>query len=53
MDSANLYFEDVLGAEDQAEALKFAEQRLDEEFERVKKAILKNYKYQIEQKAKK
>lgn len=53
MDSANLYFEDVLGAEDQAEALKFAEQRLDEEFERVKKAILKNYKYRIEQKGEK
>lgn len=49
LDNANLYIEDVLGAEDQSEAIKNAEQRLDDEFGRVKQVILKNYKYRIEQ----
>lgn len=53
LDNANLYLEDVLGAEDQSEAMKHAEQRLNEEFGRVKEAILKNYKYRIEQQSNK
>lgn len=48
LSNADSYIDDILGAGDQEEALKFAEERLNEEFDRAKAAILKNYKAQLD-----
>lgn len=50
LDNADTYVEDILGAENEADALKFAEERLTEEFARVKESILKNYKARLDPK---
>jgi len=48
LDNADIYVEDILGAESEDDALKFAEERLTEEFTRVKESILKNYKVRLD-----
>jgi hypothetical protein len=48
LDNADIYIDDILGVESEEDALKFAEQRLTEEFARVKQSILKNYKARID-----
>ncbi|MFA0809438.1 hypothetical protein [Microbulbifer epialgicus] len=46
--NADQYIDDILGTEDKKEALDYAEERLNIEFDKAKSAILKNYKAQIE-----
>lgn len=53
LDNADLYIDDILGAESEDEAMKFAEERLTEEFTRVKQSILKNYKARLDAQQKK
>jgi hypothetical protein len=48
LENADIYIDDILGVESDDDALKFAEQRLTEEFARVKQSILKNYKARFE-----
>lgn len=52
MGNADSFVEDILGAENQEETLQYAEERLTEEFARVKESILKNYKVKLDLQAK-
>jgi len=51
LSNANLYVDDLVGAEDQKASLKFAEQRMTEEFESAKKSFLDNYAQYLNHKA--
>jgi hypothetical protein len=48
LDSAEIYVGDILGAGDKEEAFEFAEKRLNEDFTRVQKIILQQYKARLE-----
>lgn len=50
--NADIYIVDILGAEDKEEALEYAEERLTNEFTRVKESILKNYRARLDRQVK-